>query len=456
MYRSLFFCLLAVTTIVGFFSMSSQSPIRLCRGPSCWPCACLLRNPPQTLLSSGFIVDAAGIIHSSEGEQNVALSSSLSLKIFLASFPRIFAGTSLLSCSLSWRSVLTFHSVGISLMKNFNLYFPERRTSFFSDVCLAQCSPRESYSSNWFQYFYALPANRCRIWRLSVLWSHTFHNSYCTFVIALFRLFGWSSTFQSGKEHLSAEFSSRFSFIELTLGRMRILTRWFGASTFQEVFTGFCLWRFLFSTLFYLVLLMLVDQRVAPLLVSALHDHFSHAGNCIGHSLRIREQQHRLPQCLRDLTAPQRTPNQRSPMARVAMFLAFHPRNFQQIFLWVQISEVLRQSESLLCSQLWCDQCAHSENILCLFCPFPPPWVLPLLESCRDLVKTFFPFLISKRYRFSIFTFHGFVTTGMMGAVVVARISHHLWSKTASAAVDDCHDVCPHSCAVWKQVLLCC
>ena len=100
------------------------------------------------------------------------------------------------------------------------------------------------------------------------------------------------------------------------------------------------------------MLLKLVDQRVAPLLVSALHDHYSHAGNCIGHSLRIPEQQHRLPQCLRDLTAPQRTPNQWSPMARVAMFLAFHPRNFQQIFLWVQISEVLRQGESLLCSQL--------------------------------------------------------------------------------------------------------
>ena len=36
---------------------------------------------------------------------------------------------------------------------------------------------------------------------------------------------------------LSAEFTSRFSFIELTFGRMPILTERFGASTFQEVFT---------------------------------------------------------------------------------------------------------------------------------------------------------------------------------------------------------------------------
>ena len=37
-------------------------------------------------LSSGFILDAAGTIHSSEGEKNVTFSFSLSLKILLASF----------------------------------------------------------------------------------------------------------------------------------------------------------------------------------------------------------------------------------------------------------------------------------------------------------------------------------------------------------------------------------
>ena len=36
----------------------------------------------------------------------------------------------------------------------------------------------------------------------------------------------------------------------------------------------------------------------------------------------------------------------------------------------------------------------HALSVL----PFPPPLVLPVLESCWGLVKTFLPFLISKRY----------------------------------------------------------
>ena len=36
------------------------------------------------------------------------------------------------------------------------------------------------------------------------------------------------------------------------------------------------------------------------------------------------------------------SPSQWSPMARSAMFLALLPRNSQQLFLWVQISGVLR------------------------------------------------------------------------------------------------------------------
>ena len=70
------------------FSTSSRSPIRLRYGLSCWTCACLLRNLPQTLSFFGFIVDAAGTTHSSEGAQNVAL---------LGRFPRNSAGASLLS-----------------------------------------------------------------------------------------------------------------------------------------------------------------------------------------------------------------------------------------------------------------------------------------------------------------------------------------------------------------------
>ena len=87
-------------------------------------------------------------------------------------------------------------------MRNFDLYFTKRWTFIFSDVCLTQCSPRESYSSNWSQHLCALPRNRCRFWRVNVLWYTT---------------------------------QPRFRLTELTFGRMPILTRIFSASTFQEV-----------------------------------------------------------------------------------------------------------------------------------------------------------------------------------------------------------------------------
>ena len=79
----------------------------------------LLRNLPQTLC----LVDVAGIIHSSVGEKNVALSFwhvNMSGKI-----PCFAADASLLSFSLFFRSVLKFHSVATSLMRKFD-YFSKR------------------------------------------------------------------------------------------------------------------------------------------------------------------------------------------------------------------------------------------------------------------------------------------------------------------------------------------
>ena len=58
--------------------------------------------------------------------------------------------------------------------------------------------------------------------------------------------------------------------------------------------------------------------------------------------------------------------------------------------------------------------------------------------------------------QFSIFTFHGFVTVGMVVVVFIAQSSDHHWSKTAGATVDDCYDVSFHVCLIWEQVLLCC
>ena len=98
---------------------------------------CMLAPESTTnSLSSGFIVDAAGKTHSSEGESNVALSSFFELRDILGKSPRVSAGASLLSFSLFPRSVLKFHSEGTALMRKFDLYHSDRRTFIFSDVCL--------------------------------------------------------------------------------------------------------------------------------------------------------------------------------------------------------------------------------------------------------------------------------------------------------------------------------
>ena len=62
--------------------------------------------------------------------------------------PRVTAGASLLSFSLSRRSVLKFHSVGTSLMRNFDVFFTKRWTFIFSDTCLTWRGLCESYPSN--------------------------------------------------------------------------------------------------------------------------------------------------------------------------------------------------------------------------------------------------------------------------------------------------------------------
>ena len=118
-----------------------------------------------------------------------------------------------------------------------------------------------------------------------------FHNSNYTFAFILLQLFArLLFNLPMGKGAFSAELTSRFCFIELTFGRMPILTRRFGASTFQEVFT----WRSIeFLRLgFCLVFLKIVAQNMVTFAldtsfprrhsVSVSHDRYSHAGNCIG------------------------------------------------------------------------------------------------------------------------------------------------------------------------------
>ena len=149
----------------------------------------------------------------------------------LGKFPRVSTGASLLTFSLFLRSHLNFHGVGTALMRTFDLYFIQRWTFASSDVSLTQHSSCEPYSSNWSQNFCVLPRNRCRFWQLSVVWyatqlSHTFRNSYCTFVTTLLRPFvGLFLNFLVQKWALCTEFRCRFRLKELTFGRMPQVTR---------------------------------------------------------------------------------------------------------------------------------------------------------------------------------------------------------------------------------------
>ena len=99
--------------------------------------ACLLRNPPQTLFPPGFIVDAARQNPLIERRKECSFVHFFELVHIFGKSPRVSAGASFLS-SFSWRSVLKFHSVGTSLMRNFDMYFVQRWTFIFSDVCLTQ------------------------------------------------------------------------------------------------------------------------------------------------------------------------------------------------------------------------------------------------------------------------------------------------------------------------------
>ena len=150
-------------------------------------------------LSSWFLVDAAGIIHSSSGEQNVALSE---LKIFLARFNAL---------PQAHRSCLALSSGDLS--SNFTAWrlrcwglltciLPS-----FPDVCVTQCSPvnrSRRIGPKTCVPFREIAADssgstscdtqpNCRTLvttTTALLWSPFFGF-----------LHGYSSTFQCGKEH---------------------------------------------------------------------------------------------------------------------------------------------------------------------------------------------------------------------------------------------------------------
>ena len=90
----------------------------------------LAPEPTANSLSSSFIVEGAGKLHSLVGEKKVGSFVRLWENIILGQCPRVSAGASLLSFSLLLRLTLKFHSVGTALMRKFDLYFSRRWTCF--------------------------------------------------------------------------------------------------------------------------------------------------------------------------------------------------------------------------------------------------------------------------------------------------------------------------------------
>ena len=149
-----------------------------------------------------------------------------------------------------------------------------------------------------------------------------------------------------------------------------------------------------------------------------------------------------LLRCHLGLTALQRTPNHWSPTERFAMFLALLPRNFQLLFLWVRISG--SSVKVSLCSAISSDVAnAPTAKTIFVGSAFPSTFSVAFDRIVPGLGDNFLVMSYVQTVQFLI-------------ACLFVQVSHHHWSRATSATVDDCHNVCPHVCAVWKQVLLCC
>ena len=96
-------------------------------------------------LSYGSSVDAAGSTHSSAGKWNAALYFSLSLWMFLARFQDLLRAHRYCRSVSSWDLSSSFHSVGTSLMRNFDIYFSQRWSFLFQDTRMTQRRLCESY-----------------------------------------------------------------------------------------------------------------------------------------------------------------------------------------------------------------------------------------------------------------------------------------------------------------------
>ena len=139
------------------------------------------------------------------------------------------------------------------------------------------------------------------------------------------------------------------------------------------------------------------------------------------------------------LTLPQRTPNRSSPMAHFARSVFLRPHNFQHpspLGADFGGSSIDVSFGSAICSNVTNASTAETVSVSFTL-PFPSAfaWFVTRFNEDFLAVPDF------QAVQFSVFTFHRFVTTGMMVAVFITQISHHHWSKAAGTAIDTCHNV---------------
>ena len=240
-------------------------------------------------LSSGFIVDGAGKLHSLVGENEVC-PFLWACKYFWQVSTRLRGRIALVFQSLL--KICPQTAQGTWLMRNFDLHFYSATDLFFRGCLLDAMQPL------WILLVELVPTLFCPSWkslqmlaaRRPLIHNSTvahFSQSLLHFCHHLFRLFV--------PQPSSAETSTlRRIYNPIQTHRIGIRedanTHTATASTFQEVFARLSIELprlaiasdvSLFVTQFCLLVLV-AAQRLARLLVSVLHDRYSHARNCIG------------------------------------------------------------------------------------------------------------------------------------------------------------------------------
>ena len=117
------------------------------------------------------------------------------------------------------------------------------------------------------------------------------------------------------------------------------------------------------------------------------------------------------------LWIPQRTPNQWSPMTHFVGSPILHPRSFHRLFLWAQISSAIDLSFGFAVgSDVTNASTAKTFSVSFLL---PSSFSVAFAWIVTTCSENFLSVPDLQAVQFSIFTFHRFVTTGVMVVVFV-------------------------------------